>query len=87
MDTGVVFCRRADFVTVGGYDERRYFAEDVVFLWALKRLGRSRSSAPDPSATRESDRVHTQVRSLRRLALLHVDAQGRGDVSLAVRGE
>jgi len=43
MDTGVVFCRRADFVTIGGYDERRYFAEDVVFLWALRRLGRSRS--------------------------------------------
>jgi hypothetical protein len=42
MDTGVVFCRHADFVTIGGYDERRYFAEDVVFLWALRRLGRSR---------------------------------------------
>jgi glycosyltransferase involved in cell wall biosynthesis len=42
MDTGVVFCRRADFVTIGGYDARRYIAEDVVFLLALKRLGRSR---------------------------------------------
>jgi glycosyltransferase involved in cell wall biosynthesis len=42
MDTGVVFCRRADFATIGGYDDRRYFAEDVVFLWALKRLGRAR---------------------------------------------
>ncbi len=42
MDTGVVFCGRADFTTVPGYDEDRYFAEDVAFLWALKRLGQSR---------------------------------------------
>jgi glycosyltransferase involved in cell wall biosynthesis len=42
MDTGVVFCRRADFDAVGGYDERREMAEDVAFLWALRRLGRSR---------------------------------------------
>jgi len=42
MDTGVVFCRRSDFVELGGYDERRLVAEDVAFLWALKRLGWSR---------------------------------------------
>ena len=42
MDTGVVFCRRSDFTEVGGYDEERLVAEDVVFLWALKRSGRSR---------------------------------------------
>jgi len=42
MDTGVVFCRRNDFMEIGGYDERRLVAEDVGFLWALKRLGRSR---------------------------------------------
>jgi glycosyltransferase involved in cell wall biosynthesis len=42
MDTGVVFCRREDFEAVGGYDERRYFAEDVAFLAALRRLGRPR---------------------------------------------
>ena len=42
MDTGVVFCRRSDFLEVGGYDERRRVAEDVAFLWALKRLGWSR---------------------------------------------
>lgn len=42
MDTGVVFCRRDDFYAVGGYDERRELAEDVTFLWALRRLGRSR---------------------------------------------
>ena len=42
MDTGVVFCRREDFVAVGGYDERRRFAEDVMFLLALRRLGRRR---------------------------------------------
>lgn len=42
MDTGVVFCRRSDFHQVGGYDERRELAEDVAFLWALRRLGRRR---------------------------------------------
>lgn len=40
MDTGVVFCRRRDFEAVGGYDERRELAEDVAFLWALRKLGR-----------------------------------------------
>jgi glycosyltransferase involved in cell wall biosynthesis len=42
FDTGVVFCRRADFEEVGGYPERTRFAEDVAFLFALRRLGRSR---------------------------------------------
>jgi len=42
MDTGVIFCRRADFQTLGGYDEERELAEDVAFMWALKRLGARR---------------------------------------------
>lgn len=42
MDTGVVFCRRADFEAIGGYDESRLVAEDVVFLQALRRLGKPR---------------------------------------------
>jgi len=42
MDTGVVFCRRADSDAVGGYDESRPVAEDVAFLWALRGLGKSR---------------------------------------------
>jgi len=42
MDTGVVFCRRHDFETVGGYNEERLFAEDVQFLWNLRRLGKGR---------------------------------------------
>jgi glycosyltransferase involved in cell wall biosynthesis len=42
MDTGVVFCRRADFEAVGGYPEDRHFAEDVAFLLRLRRLGRGR---------------------------------------------
>ncbi|MGH7336743.1 MAG: glycosyltransferase [Myxococcota bacterium] len=41
MDSGVVFCRRADFDAVGGYDESRLYAEDVAFLWMLKRRGRA----------------------------------------------
>lgn len=40
MDTGVVFCRREDFVSVGGYDETRPFGEDVALLVALRRLGK-----------------------------------------------
>lgn len=42
MDTGLVFCRRADYVAVGGYDESRPVAEDVAFLMALRRLGKTR---------------------------------------------
>ena len=42
MDTGVVFCRRSDFVAIGGYNEQKLFAEDVDFLWRLRRLGRPR---------------------------------------------
>jgi glycosyltransferase involved in cell wall biosynthesis len=42
MDIGVVFCRRADFETIGGYDASMKFAEDVKFLHVLRRLGRPR---------------------------------------------
>ena len=42
MDTGVVFCRRADFEAIGGYREAMLMAEDVDFLRRLKRLGRPR---------------------------------------------
>ncbi len=43
MDAGVVFCKRADFVAVGGYDESLHYAEDLQLLIDLKRLGRPRS--------------------------------------------
>lgn len=42
VPTGMVCCRRDDWLAVGGYDERLRFAEDVAFLVALKRLGRRR---------------------------------------------
>lgn len=42
LDTGVVFCRRQDFDAVGGYDENMLLAEDVDFLFKLKRLGRGK---------------------------------------------
>jgi glycosyltransferase involved in cell wall biosynthesis len=42
MDTGLVFCRREDFVEIGGYDERLLFAEDVRLLWDLRRLGKGK---------------------------------------------
>jgi len=63
MDTGVVFCRREDFEAVGGYNEARLFAEDVQFLWDLKRLGRTRNqklarvtSAKAIASTRKFDK-------------------------------
>jgi glycosyltransferase involved in cell wall biosynthesis len=63
MDTGVVFCRREDFERLGGYDESRRIAEDVVFLWSLRRLGRRRGArlvrlteAKAVASTRKFDR-------------------------------
>jgi Glycosyltransferases involved in cell wall biogenesis len=44
MDIGVVFCRRADFEAVGGYDESLKFAEDVKFLYDLRQIGRRRGA-------------------------------------------
>jgi len=62
MDTGMVFCSHEDFLTIGGYNEERRFAEDVQFLWDLKKLGRSRkqklarvTSAKAISSTRKFD--------------------------------
>jgi glycosyltransferase involved in cell wall biosynthesis len=42
LDTGVVFCRRQDFETIGRYDESRLVGEDVLFLLAMRRLGKTR---------------------------------------------
>jgi glycosyltransferase involved in cell wall biosynthesis len=42
LDIGLSFCRREDFDAVGGYDESRLYAEDVLFPWALRRLGQTR---------------------------------------------
>jgi glycosyltransferase involved in cell wall biosynthesis len=42
VDTGVVFCRRADFEAIGGYDENRPIGEDVAFLMVLRKLGKGR---------------------------------------------
>ena len=42
FDTGLVFWRRADFETLGGYDASRLLAEDVEYLWRLRALGRAR---------------------------------------------
>ena len=42
IDTGVVFCWRSAFEAIGGYNEQKLFAEDVDFLWRLRRLGKPR---------------------------------------------
>ena len=41
MDTGVVFCRRSDFMAIGGYNEQKLFAEDVDFFVAIKAAGQA----------------------------------------------
>lgn len=42
VDSGIVFCRREDFLTIGGYDEDMQYAEDIQLLQDLKKLGKSR---------------------------------------------
>jgi len=63
MDTGAVFCARADFDAVGGYREDCRWGEDVWFLLDLRRRGwRSRrrlegaTGAPAVFSTRKFDR-------------------------------
>ena len=63
VDTGVVFCRREDFEAVGGYREELLAAEDVDFLFRIKRLGRGRglgfartAGARAVTSTRKFDR-------------------------------
>ena len=62
MDTGVVFCREEDFQAIGGYDERLRVAEDVDFLWRLRRRGKEQgkrlarvTSAKGIASTRKFD--------------------------------
>lgn len=45
MPSGVVACRRGDWLAVGGYDEERLFGEDVRFVLDLHALGRARGQA------------------------------------------
>ncbi len=42
VDAGMVFCRADVFRALGGYDERRKFAEDVAFFRAMRRYGKNR---------------------------------------------
>ncbi len=62
VDAGVVFCRKADFDAIGGYNEERSFAEDVQFLMDLSRLARRKgqrlsrgTSTPAIFSTRKFD--------------------------------
>jgi glycosyltransferase involved in cell wall biosynthesis len=61
LDTGVVFCRRADWQTVGGYNEDRLWFEDAQFLMTLKRLGHTRRQR-FARAKGARDNVHPEVR-------------------------
>ncbi|MBI1783991.1 glycosyltransferase [Candidatus Sumerlaeota bacterium] len=75
MDTGVVFCRREDYLAIGGYNEEKIFAEDVQFLMDLRRLGKSRgqnlcraTEAKALSSTRKWDK-HGEWHQLRMMFL------------------
>ena len=63
MDTGVVFCPRADFEAIGGYREYYRWGEDVWFLFDLRRRGwrsgrrlEGATRAPAVFSTRKFDR-------------------------------
>lgn len=68
LDIGVVFCRRADWEGVGGYNEDRLWAEDAEFLIALKRLGRTRGQR---FARAKGARAITSARKFDRLGDWH----------------
>jgi glycosyltransferase involved in cell wall biosynthesis len=63
MDTGVVFCARADFEALGGYREDYRWGEDVWLLFDLRRRGwrsgrrlEGATGAPAVFSTRKFDR-------------------------------
>jgi glycosyltransferase involved in cell wall biosynthesis len=63
MDTGVVFCARADFEAIGGYRENYRWGEDVWLLFDLRRRGwrsgrrlEGATRAPAVFSTRKFDR-------------------------------
>ncbi len=68
IDTGVVFCRREDFEAVGGYDETRLYAEDVIFPLALRRLGRAKGQR----LTQESGHRELERRAAGRALLVQL---------------
>ena len=83
LDAGVVFCRRANWLAVGGYNEDRLWLEDAEFLVALKRLRRARgqrfarakgaraiTSARKYDRPRRLARVHTPLAAGVRIAAL-----------------
>ncbi len=44
-DTGMVFCRRADFEAIGGFDPKLRFAEDLALYQRLKSVGEQRGES------------------------------------------
>ncbi|APV51889.1 hypothetical protein BWI17_20765 [Betaproteobacteria bacterium GR16-43] len=83
IDGGVVFCRKPDFERVGGYDEAVLYAEDVRFLFALKRLGRFRRAEGVPTimSVRKWDKYGDWhfFTTAPRLAWLYVTSRTRAD--------
>ncbi len=92
FDTGVVFWRRADFVSLGGFDESRTVAEDVDFLLRLRRLGRQRRQrwrrlrgAKAITSARKFDRFGDWHYFARLPALLWALLRSRGQLEAFIR--
>lgn len=62
VSAGVVFCDAAAFREIGGYNEDRFFAEDIEFFKEMRRLGKKRglktvlkTNTPSIISTRKFD--------------------------------
>jgi glycosyltransferase involved in cell wall biosynthesis len=88
MDTGVVFCARADFEAIGGYRENYRWGEDVWLLFDLRRRGwrsgrrlEGATRAPALFSTRKFDRYGDWHYFSMPLRLLWEALRGRDDAA------
>jgi glycosyltransferase involved in cell wall biosynthesis len=76
-----VFCSRAAFEAVGGFDERYYAAEEVVFSRALRRIGTVAILRESVTTSGRKLRTHT----IRDLVRLVASAARRGHAAVQSR--
>jgi glycosyltransferase involved in cell wall biosynthesis len=91
LSAGAFWCRRADFLAIGGFDEDLHYAEDVDFARRLRRRGRARRqrylrlpNASIVTSCRKFDRFgdwHPFLMMLRHPLRMHRGLRGR-DTSL-----
>jgi glycosyltransferase involved in cell wall biosynthesis len=94
LSAGAFWCRRADFLAVGGFDETLHYAEDVDFARRLRAYGRARGQrfrrlphANIVTSCRKFDRFgdwHPFTMMLRHPLRMHRGLRGR-DTSLIDR--